>query len=100
MDGGYQHAEDFSFHNAAESDSVVPQKKTLEDQRPARADGIIIAEPDCALGEGQKSPEPDECPEALGGHRLSGRGAVFRPFPGNKKGGVAPKKEIRHKHIF
>ena len=56
MDGGYQHAEDFGLQNPAESDSVVPQKKEIEDQGCAQFNGFIIAEPDSPLGKRQKSP--------------------------------------------
>jgi hypothetical protein len=85
MDGGFKHAEDFGFKDAAESDSVVSQKKKIEDQRPAHADGLIIAEPDRPLGKRPEDPDSYECLEAIGGHRLPGRGAVFRPFSGIEK---------------
>ena len=100
MDGGYQHAEDFGFQDTTESDSVVPQKKTIEDQRPAEFNELIIAKPDRPLGKRPEGPDPYECPEAVSGHRLPGRGAVFRPLSEIKKGGFNQKKKIQHKHVF
>ena len=85
MDGGYQHAEDFVLHDAAESDSVVPQEKKAADQGPAQFNGLVIAEPDRPLGKRPENPDTHQRPEAFIGHRLPGRGAIFRPLPGIEK---------------